>query len=718
MKLGLRGQLTSLLLAIALIPLLIYAFFSIRTLTQRLDAEAIATLQAAFDEKAAFIQSWIEAYQGMLATFAEDPRSVAMDTQSLTPWLRSVLDAGHLPFENIGVVDASGLLVAGTHGDHLIGTLQLNDRDYVQAALAGRAFVGEPVVSRATASEVVPISIPIRRSGRVVGALFGTLVTADIHQVLNDTGLVTRGARAYLVSRANQLITRPVQWGERRDEELDLSGAALLALRQGRSGSALRYPDPTGRIVHGVFGRIPNPGWGLIIEQDSAVVDQVRNGAVRAAAGTLLVVALVVAAVAGLAARTVTRPILELRDQLNQLASGEADLSAQVNLRSDNEIGQVAAAFNRFVGNLRGIVGQVKEVSAALLERSKGMADSASQVSTATNEIAATMQQVSNGAHNQATRTQETAQAMAQLQNAIQQIAAGAQEQARRMQETSEIIEQMHSALERVASLAHGVSEASTGDLAAARSAGEAARNAVEGMGRIRTTVAEVAEHVNELGRQSQQIGDIVQIISEIADQTNLLALNAAIEAARAGEHGRGFAVVADEVRKLAERSAQSTRQIEELIASIQGRVEAAVKAMAAGTAEVESGSELVSSAGEALQQIVRGIEQTSQRSQEIAAAVQRVAKDGTEITSRVNDVASITQENTAATEEMSASSEQVAEAVQEIASVSEQTTAAVEEVSAATEQVSAAAEDMKRAVASLAEMAENLERLVGRFKM
>ena len=130
-----------------------------------------------------------------------------------------------------------------------------------------------------------------------------------------------------------------------------------------------------------------------------------------------------------------------------------------------------------------------------------------------------------------------------------------------------------------------------------------------------------VADHVNELGRQSQQIGEIVQMISEIAEQTNLLALNAAIEAARAGEHGRGFAAVADEVRKLAERSAQSTRQIEELIESIQGRVDVVVKAMAAGTAEVESGSELVSSAGEALQQIVRGIEETNQRSQEIAVA-------------------------------------------------------------------------------------------------
>ena len=138
--------------------------------------------------------------------------------------------------------------------------MQLGDRDDFQAAIRGQVFVGEPTISRTSGNEMVPIGIPVRRNGQVVGVLFGTLVTTDMHQVLNETGLVTQGARAYLVSPSNQLITWPTEWGDRRDEELDLSGVALGALRQGRSGSALRYQDPTGRTVHGVFGRIPNRG--------------------------------------------------------------------------------------------------------------------------------------------------------------------------------------------------------------------------------------------------------------------------------------------------------------------------------------------------------------------------------------------------------------------------------------------------------------------------
>src|SRR5690606_5043998 len=121
-----------------------------------------------------------------------------------------------------------------------------------------------------------------------------------------------------------------------------------------------------------------------------------------------------------------------------------------------------------------------------------------------------------------------------------------------------------------------------------------------EGMARISQAVADAAQRVQELGQQSQRIGEIVQLISDIADQTNLLALNAAIEAARAGEHGRGFAVVAEEVRKLAERSAESTREIAALVENIQLGVTEAVAAVQAGTQEAEVGSRLAVQAGEA----------------------------------------------------------------------------------------------------------------------
>ena len=148
-----------------------------------------------------------------------------------------------------------------------------------------------------------------------------------------------------------------------------------------------------------------------------------------------------------------------------------------------------------------------------------------------------------------------------------------------------------------------------------AREGGRTVRQTVDGIGEIRTTVMETAVKIKELEVHTRKVAEIVQVISEIADQTNLLALNAAIEAARAGEHGKGFAVVADEVRKLAERSASSAEEIAELIRAMQSGMDEAVSAMDLGTDRVERGTDLAQKAGEALESILAAFTSSTRRS-------------------------------------------------------------------------------------------------------
>ena len=198
----------------------------------------------------------------------------------------------------------------------------------------------------------------------------------------------------------------------------------------------------------------------------------------------------------------------------------------------------------------------------------------------------------------------------------------------------------------------------------------------IKGMNRISEVVQNSAEIVQQLGRSSGHIGEIVQVIDDIADQTNLLALNAAIEAARAGEQGRGFAVVADEVRKLAERTTKATKEIALMIIQIQKDTQSAVVSMEKGTKEVESGRKLADKAGESLKEIIAG-------AQSVVDIISQVA---------------------AASEEQSATSEQISKSIEAISSVTQQSTEGVQQVAKATE--------------DLSRLTHNLQNLVKKFKI
>jgi len=220
------------------------------------------------------------------------------------------------------------------------------------------------------------------------------------------------------------------------------------------------------------------------------------------------------------------------------------------------------------------------------------------------------------------------------------------------------------------------------------------------------------------IARANPTIGAVVETIDDIAEQTNLLALNAAIEAARAGEHGKGFAVVADEVRKLAERSGRETKQIAELIAQVQTGTQEAVAAMDSGAATVELGSQKADQAGRALQEILEAVQATVRQVGEIASSSQQMASGARSVTDAMHSISAVVEQSTAATEEMSAQAGQVTMSIQSIAAVSEQQSAATEEVSASTEEMSAQVEQMAAQAEELAGTADQLKVLVSRFKL
>lgn len=253
---------------------------------------------------------------------------------------------------------------------------------------------------------------------------------------------------------------------------------------------------------------------------------------------------------------------------------------------------------------------------------------------------------------------QATASASIQISSSTEEMAAGAQEQTMQTTEIAGAVEEMTKTIlenSKNTSLAADTAK-KAGTIA--KEGGVVMEKTVTGMVEISQVVEEIAVTIEKLGISSQEIGEIIQVIDEIADQTNLLALNAAIEAARAGEQGRGFAVVADEVRKLAERTTRATKEIAEKIKSIQNDTQTAVDSMKKGTDKVDDGKSLVGKAGNELKKIIVESEKVADLINQIAAASEQQSSTSEEISKSIEHISNVTQETATAITQVARSSE------------------------------------------------------------
>lgn len=238
------------------------------------------------------------------------------------------------------------------------------------------------------------------------------------------------------------------------------------------------------------------------------------------------------------------------------------------------------------------------------------------------------------------------ASAANQISSSTEEMAAGAQEQSMQASEVAGAVEQMTKTIFETTKNTTIASEASKNSGVAAIEGGKVVEETIKGMIRISDVVRQSAETVQELGKSSNEIGEIIQVIDDIADQTNLLALNAAIEAARAGEQGRGFAVVADEVRKLAERTSKATQEIANMIKHIQKDTEGAVSSMHQGTKEVENGKVLAEKAGKSLKDIIASAEHVVDIVSQVAAASEQQSRASEQITQNIELITNVTQQS------------------------------------------------------------------------
>ena len=441
-----------------------------------------------------------------------------------------------------------------------------------------------------------------------------------------------------------------------------------------------------------------------ILGEKWAVVAEIHEGETFASAQALVkiiaisgaLIMLVLMGIGMVFTRSLTNPIGRLKEAAGSVAQGDTEVKVEMDRK--DELGQLGISFNAMVESIREGSRQVQEekekVEKAVLEAERAQVEAQQYndyLSRKVDTILTEMDKFAEGdltVHLHVERDDEigklydgfnravgqvhlmieqmsdaittTSSSADQINVSAESLASGSQEQSYQATEVAAAVEEMSSTIMENAKLATSTSDLTNQCGKAAEKGGNVVSKTIEKMQQIADVVQVSAGIIERLGESSQQIGEIISVINEIADQTNLLALNAAIEAARAGEQGKGFAVVADEVRKLAERTTDSTQQIAEMIKSIQAETEQAVVAMKDGRNRVDEGLGLADNAGGALEEIVTNIHNVVDLVTQIATATEEQAQTSTSISQNVVKISDLSSESAQGITEISGSAQQL----------------------------------------------------------
>ncbi|BDI29172.1 hypothetical protein CCAX7_12230 [Capsulimonas corticalis] len=424
-------------------------------------------------------------------------------------------------------------------------------------------------------------------------------------------------------------------------------------------------------------------------------------------------------AVGVLITRYITRTVAQVSDGMKQLhqnglvnlgaavqAMENGDLTVHIEkgtkpleLRSRDEFGHMAVTFNEMLTQVQSTIDSFHQSQFSLSTLVRRLQQSSAQVARTSQTLDREAQQVSGASGEISVSIQEVAHASETSAAGASEVAQGSMAQASSLANGADLVKQLSVQVHDVARNSQTTSQAAGQAIDAATSGAAAVSQTVAGMNTIRNTVSQSAAVIEALGASSQEIGGIVATIDDIASQTNLLALNAAIEAARAGEAGRGFAVVADEVRKLAERSSSATRDISKLIDGVQKRTAEAVVVMQEGAREVERGTSLAEEAGESLRQIQEVVHEVTSGVRRIYDATDRMTATSDSVSRAIDDVAAVVEESSAAAREMSGSAREVSSQASVVADAVQQQTQSIERLVSSSSELSAIAKDLEDAV-------------------
>ncbi len=672
-------KLIALFLIIGLIPLIIVAYITLNSATEGLEEAAFSQLESVQNVRANQINDFFherlsgvevlsnsinvtESMRDLDRLFENDDSMRGIYNNARDDYhgyFRDYLD--EYGYYDLFLINPEGQIVYSVEEEDDFGT-SLVDGPYSDSNLAElfqQAQDSSAIVDfqyyEPSDEPAMFVGAPISgRDDEFIGVLALQISNEAINEIMTDTSGLGDSGESYLVGQ-DYLMRSDSRFAEEStilDREVKTS--AVENALAGESGNEITE-DYRGVDVLSSYQPFNVNGikWAIIAEMDESEAFTVANSL----QGTVFLFAAIIAGIIILIAyifsKNLTKPILSCVGFAEQIANGNLK-SQKLDIDRKDEFGVLIKALNKMRSDLKDTVGDISKIAGDLSANSEELSATSEELSASAEEVTSSIEQVASGAEEQSAQLEETKSNVDNLNKGIEEVTYKAED----MNQQAEIV----------------LNEVNNGN--------KTVKNTSNKINQVNAKQLKMGESVDELGKLSDQIGEIVEMISGISKQTNLLALNAAIEAARAGEAGRGFSVVADEIRQLAEESSSATDEINELIQEIQTKVKLATKGMNesekvvnesvdAINATEENFSEIelaVNNLGELINEVVDSANHMAKNSKEVNAVIDEIAAVSDKAARNAQDVSATSQEQASSTEEVVKASEELADMAQKLA--------------------------------------------------